>query len=57
MFKKELFALEGMKAYAERKKFSANIQEENVATKIVVKNTIEKEEAPYGGLFEKYGCK
>lgn len=50
-FKKELFALEGMKAYANRQKFSANKEE---TAKIVVTNIQKFSDEPYGGLFTKY---
>ena len=51
-FKKELFALEGMKAHALKGKFS---QKEKVAKpKIAISETTASKE-PYGGLFAKYG--
>ena len=51
-FKKELFALEGMKAHALKVKFS---QKEKVAKpKIAISETTASKE-PYGGLFAKYG--
>ena len=52
-FKKELFALEGMKAHAKKEKFS---QKEKVAKpKIAITETKTSEYEPYGGLFAKYG--
>lgn len=54
-FKKELFALEGMKAFAKRQKFNTD-NEENT-TKIIVANLKEFSDEPYEGLFTKYNKK
>lgn len=52
-FKKELFALVGMKAHAKKEKFS---QKEKVAKpKIAIIETKADNKEPYGGLFAKYG--
>lgn len=52
-FKKELFALVGMKAHAKKEKFS---QKEKVAKpKIAIIETEADNKEPYGGLFAKYG--
>ena len=52
-FKKELFALEGMKAHAKKEKFS---QKEKVARpKIAIVENKANNNEPYGGLFAKYG--
>ena len=52
-FKKELFALEGMKAHAKKEKFS---QKEKVAKpKIAILETRADKTEPYGDLFAKYG--
>lgn len=51
-FKKELFALEGMKLHANKKEFSKE-KEEKIVTKINVTSELENHE-PYGGLFAKY---
>ena len=52
-FKKELFALEGMKFHNAKKEFSAQ-EEVKSNLKINVVDISEKHE-PYGGLFSKYG--
>ena len=52
-FKKELFALEGMKAHAKKEKFSQ--KEKAVKTKIAVVESKADNHEPYGGLFAKYG--
>lgn len=56
-FKKELFALTGMKALANKGKFSQ--KEATVKQKIAVVETekIKVSNEPYGGLFTKYGIK
>ena len=54
-FKKELFALTGMKAIANKGKFSQ--KEVTAKQKIAVVETekIKVSNEPYGGLFAKYG--
>lgn len=52
-FKKELFALEGMKVHESKKNFSAE-KEEKTSVKINVASETTSNE-PYGGLFAKYG--
>lgn len=51
--KKELFAIEGMKAFSSKKKFKSESNQEP-ASKIVVTNIGGSEIEPYDGLFTKY---
>lgn len=50
-FKKELFALEGMKIHNEKKKFSTEVIKPSAKISVVDET---KEYEPYGGLFSKY---